>query len=114
NFDRLLVFRAELVQLVGIHDDVLTLGVLVAGDDLVALNFSVDGADLLVLNAAVAFSVELVEVNFPAAGRGGIGFDRDGDETELEETFPAGTCCHCDPFESTSRPCEGHSPRSSK
>ena len=70
-------------------------GVLVAGDDLVVADLPVQGADLLVLDAAMAVGVELVEVDLATAGaRSAVGLDGNADETELEITFPTGTCGH--------------------
>ena len=88
-------FGAEPIELVGIDDHVAAPSVLVAGDDLVVADLPVQGADLLVLDAAMAVSVELVEMDLASAGaRGAIGLDGNADETELQVTFPTGTCSH--------------------
>src|SRR5262249_51253553 len=81
-----------------VHDNILPLRVLVAGDDLVLRDLAVDGACFLVLDAAVAVFVQLIQVNFGAAGRGGGRLDGDGDEAELEKAPYGGTGSHgCSP-----------------
>src|SRR5206468_4055735 len=78
--DGFFVGGAELLDLLGLDDNVLALGELVAADDFVGLDFAVNGAGLLVVDPAVAVAVELVEGDAPAGRRrGGVGFDGNGD-----------------------------------
>src|SRR5439155_990232 len=89
DLDGLVRLGAEAVELVGIDDHVMVLGVLVAGDDLVVSDFPVQGAGLLVLDAAMAVGVKLVEVNLAATGVGSaVSLDGNADEAELEAAFP--------------------------
>src|SRR5262249_31283906 len=93
--DGFVVLRAELVEFVGIDDDVLPLRVLVAGNDLVIGNFAVNGASFLVIDAAVAFLMQLIQMDLTAAaGGGGVSLDRKGDETEFQKPLPTRTCSH--------------------
>src|SRR5262249_61436639 len=81
--------------LVRVNEDVLSLGILVAGDDLVAGNIAVNGTSLLVVDAAIAFGVELVQMDFIAtAGRRRKCLDRNGYQTEFQEALPAGARSH--------------------
>jgi len=76
----LIVLGPEVVQFVGIDDDVFVFGVLEAGDDLFVPYLAMDRTGLLVLDATVALGVKLVEVNFTgAADRGLVGSDGNGD-----------------------------------
>jgi hypothetical protein len=95
DLDRLVGLRPEPIELVGIDDYVAVPGVLVAGDNLVVRDLPVQGTDLLVLDAAMAVGMKLVEVDLASAGSGSaVGLDGNTDETELEITFPTGTCGH--------------------
>jgi hypothetical protein len=68
----------------------LALGVLVAGDNFILRDLAVDRAGLLVLDPGTALRVELVELDRAALAMRGVGFDRDGNERELEKTFQVG------------------------
>src|SRR5262249_28943608 len=93
--DGLVVGSAELVQLVGVNDHILPLGVFVGRDDGLLGYLAVDGTGLVVLDAAVAIGMELVEMDAAAAGSGDrVGLDRDRNQGELQEPFPTGTCSH--------------------
>jgi len=95
DLDRLVGFRAEPIELVGIDDHVAVPGVLVAGHNFVGGDLPVQGADFLVLDAAVAVGVELIKMNLAAAGSGSaVGLDGNADEAELQIAFPTGTCGH--------------------
>jgi hypothetical protein len=95
DLDRLVCFRAEPIELVGIDDHVTVVGVLVAGDDLVGGDLPVQGTDFLVLDPAVAVGVELMEVDLAAAGAGGaVSLDGNADEGKLQVAFPTRTCGH--------------------
>ena len=80
---------SQLAELVRVDLDVLTLAVLIAGNDVLGGELAVDRTDLLVLDRAVALAVQLVEANLRAARRRRVGLDRNGHQTELQETLPA-------------------------
>src|SRR5262249_22152650 len=93
--DRLIVLGAELVQLVGVHDDILALAVFVTGDDLIVGDFPVNRAGLLVVDSTMALGMELVEADVASAAYGrGISLDRNRDETQLQKPFPTGAWRH--------------------
>jgi hypothetical protein len=88
--DRLVTLGSQEVQLLGVDDHVLAARILVATDDLVVGDLAVDRADLLALDATMTVVVQLIETELAVStDRGGVGFDRDGDEAESKEAFPA-------------------------
>ena len=79
---------AQRLQLGLIDDDVLLGGIGIAGDDGAGLDFAVNGTMLFIADALAAAGMELVEVDLLAGASGGIGFDGDGHQAELQQARP--------------------------
>ena len=76
-----LLWRSQRLQFRLVDDDVLLRGVGEAGDDGAGLDLAVQGTMFFVADAVAAAGMELVEVDLVAGAGGGVGFDRDSDET---------------------------------
>jgi hypothetical protein len=80
--DCLLILGPDFVQFVEADDNILSLGVFVAGNDFVVRHFPVNGTVFLVFDATVAGCVELIQVNLAATtGCSRVRLDWDGNET---------------------------------
>ena len=76
-----LLGRAQGLQLGLVDDDILLGGIGIARNDGAGLDFAVQGTMLFVADALAAAGMELVEMDLLAGAGGGVGFDRDSDET---------------------------------
>jgi hypothetical protein len=75
---------SELLQLLGLDDDILVGGVFVAPDDGGGRDGAVAGAVLAVGDALAAVGMQKVELGSGRAVDRGLGPDRDGDEADAE------------------------------
>src|SRR4029079_16576013 len=92
--DGLLGFELELVDLLGIDQDVFALLVFVALDDLLVLHRTDARSDLLIANALARRLVDLVQRDASLGAGCRIELDRNVDERKPQMTGPEGAGCH--------------------
>jgi len=92
--DGLLGFELELVDLLGVDQDVFALLVFVALDDLLVLDGPDARSDFLVADALARRLVDLVQCDASLRAGRRVELDRNVDERKPQMTGPEGAGCH--------------------
>src|SRR5262245_29858895 len=95
DINRLVTLRSRLFKLLRVDQHILSLRILISRNDLFRRNFPVYWASLLILNTAVAFGVQLIQLDLvPITRSGRVGADWHRNQTQAKVPLPHGTSGH--------------------